>query len=264
MANACPGAGACGGMYTANTWPPPSRSWGSRCPTRPAPRPCTRTRPRSASPPVGPCASSSRPDLTPRKIVTRASLENAMAITMALGGSTNAVAPPDRHGPGLRPGANHRRLAGHLQPGPAAGRPQALRPVRHGGAARGRRHPGGHEVPPGRGLPRRLPDDGDRQDDRREPGRAARSGRRPGGRGQDREVGQAPGPHLHPAGEIWLPRGRWARSRARRASASRARPGCSTPRRTCWPASSRAGSAPATSSSSATRARRAARACPRC
>ena len=91
VANACPGAGACGGMYTANTMSTAIEVMGLSLPyssCTPALDPakadeCVR---------VGPAIRSlMEQGLTPRKIVTRQSLENAMVITMALGGSTNAV-----------------------------------------------------------------------------------------------------------------------------------------------------------------------------
>ena len=91
VADACPGAGACGGMYTANTMATAIEVLGLSLPyssCTPAEDPakvdeCVR---------AGEAMQGLLEDwLTPRKIVTRQSLENAMAITMALGGSTNAV-----------------------------------------------------------------------------------------------------------------------------------------------------------------------------
>ena len=91
VANACPGAGACGGMYTANTMASAIEVMGLSLPYS------------SCTPALDPakadeCVAAGHAvralleaDLTPRRIVTRASLENAMALTMALGGSTNAV-----------------------------------------------------------------------------------------------------------------------------------------------------------------------------
>lgn len=91
VANACPGAGACGGMYTANTMATAIEVMGLSLPYSS----CT---PAEDPAKVDECvrAGAAMRDLleaglTPRKIVTRASLENAMVITMALGGSTNAV-----------------------------------------------------------------------------------------------------------------------------------------------------------------------------
>jgi dihydroxy-acid dehydratase len=91
VAKACPGAGACGGMYTANTMASAIEMLGLSLPYS------------SSTPALDPAKAAEcvtagaairnllEHDLTPRKIVTRASLENAMVLTMALGGSTNAV-----------------------------------------------------------------------------------------------------------------------------------------------------------------------------
>lgn len=91
VANACPGAGACGGMYTANTMATAIEVMGLSLPYSS----CT---PALAQAKENECVAAGKAmrslleqDLTPRKIVTRASLENAMVVVMALGGSTNAV-----------------------------------------------------------------------------------------------------------------------------------------------------------------------------
>ncbi len=88
---AIPGAGACGGMYTANTMATAIEAMGLSLPfssSTPAEDPAK----------IEECVKAGRmmemllsEGLTPRRIVTRASLENAMVVTMALGGSTNAV-----------------------------------------------------------------------------------------------------------------------------------------------------------------------------
>jgi dihydroxy-acid dehydratase len=89
--NACPGAGACGGMYTANTMSSSIEAMGLSLPYS------------SSNPATGPekeqecrdVAAVMRNllalDLKPRDIVTRKSIENALVVVMALGGSTNAV-----------------------------------------------------------------------------------------------------------------------------------------------------------------------------
>jgi dihydroxy-acid dehydratase len=89
--NSCPGAGACGGMYTANTMASAIEALGMALPA-------------SASIPAeddGKYAECLRAgaairgllerDLKPRDIMTRAAFENAMVVVTALGGSTNAV-----------------------------------------------------------------------------------------------------------------------------------------------------------------------------
>ena len=89
--NACPGAGACGGMYTANTMASAIEAMGMSLPyssSVPAVDPgkldeCLR---------VGAAVRELlEKDLKPRDIMTREAFENAMVVIMALGGSTNAV-----------------------------------------------------------------------------------------------------------------------------------------------------------------------------
>ena len=86
-----PGAGACGGMYTANTMASAIEALGMSLPyssSIPAEDPLK----------VGECRASGKAilnllekDIKPRDIMTREAFENAMVLTMALGGSTNAV-----------------------------------------------------------------------------------------------------------------------------------------------------------------------------
>ncbi|MFQ5938121.1 MAG: dihydroxy-acid dehydratase, partial [Acidiferrobacterales bacterium] len=89
--NSCPGPGACGGMYTANTMASAIEALGMSLPYS------------SSTPAVDPqkleeCFQAGaairnllEEDLKPRDIMTREAFENAMVIVMALGGSTNAV-----------------------------------------------------------------------------------------------------------------------------------------------------------------------------
>ena len=89
--HSCPGAGACGGMYTANTMASAIEALGMSLPYS------------SSNPAVDPskmqeCFDAGKAirnlleqDIKPRDIMTRAAFENAMVIVMALGGSTNAV-----------------------------------------------------------------------------------------------------------------------------------------------------------------------------
>jgi dihydroxy-acid dehydratase len=89
--HACPGAGACGGMYTANTMATAAEALGLALPyssSTPATDPRKREECRAAGAAVRRLAEL---DLTPRRILTRASFENALTVVMALGGSTNAV-----------------------------------------------------------------------------------------------------------------------------------------------------------------------------
>ena len=87
----CPGAGACGGMYTANTMASAIEALGMSLPyssSIPAEDPAK----------IDECKRAAKAirhlleiDLKPRDILTRAAFENAMVIVIALGGSTNAV-----------------------------------------------------------------------------------------------------------------------------------------------------------------------------
>ncbi len=89
--NSCPGPGACGGMYTANTMASAIEALGMSLPYS------------SSTPAVDPqkleeCFQAGAAirallerDIKPRDIMTREAFENAMVMVMALGGSTNAV-----------------------------------------------------------------------------------------------------------------------------------------------------------------------------
>jgi dihydroxy-acid dehydratase len=89
--HSCPGAGACGGMYTANTMAAAIETMGMSLPYS------------SSTPAVDPqkldeCVRAGAAmykllelDLKPRDIMTRAAFENAMVVVTVLGGSTNAV-----------------------------------------------------------------------------------------------------------------------------------------------------------------------------
>ncbi len=89
--NACPGAGACGGMYTANTMASAIEALGMSLPysaSIPAEDPDKIAECHRAGAAI---AELLRLDLKPRDIMTRAAFENAMVTVIALGGSTNAV-----------------------------------------------------------------------------------------------------------------------------------------------------------------------------
>ncbi len=87
----CPGPGACGGMYTANTMASAIEAMGLSLPyssSLPATDPRKRDECINAGQAIRVLLEQ---NLTPRKIVTRASIENAIRVLVALGGSTNAV-----------------------------------------------------------------------------------------------------------------------------------------------------------------------------
>jgi dihydroxy-acid dehydratase len=89
--HSCPGAGACGGMYTANTMASAIEALGMSLPyssSTPADDPLKREECGRAGEAI---RNLLELDLKPRDIMTREAFENAMVIVMALGGSTNAV-----------------------------------------------------------------------------------------------------------------------------------------------------------------------------
>ena len=88
---ACPGAGACGGQFTANTMATVCECLGIS-PFGSASVPATDTDKTAVARSAGAMVMDVlRRDLRPRQIITRASLENAIAAVAATGGSTNAV-----------------------------------------------------------------------------------------------------------------------------------------------------------------------------
>ncbi|HVC93347.1 MAG TPA: dihydroxy-acid dehydratase [Pirellulales bacterium] len=87
----CPGAGACGGMYTANTMASAIEAMGMTLPyssSIPAVDPAKLDECHRAGAAIRVCLER---DLKPSDIMTRRAFENAMVVVMALGGSTNAV-----------------------------------------------------------------------------------------------------------------------------------------------------------------------------
>jgi dihydroxy-acid dehydratase len=91
VAKSCPGAGACGGMYTANTMASAIEAMGMALPyssSIPAVDPAKLDECFRAGAAIRVCLER---DIKPRDVMTRAAFENAMVVVMALGGSTNAV-----------------------------------------------------------------------------------------------------------------------------------------------------------------------------
>jgi dihydroxy-acid dehydratase len=89
--HSCPGAGACGGMYTANTMASAIEALGMALPysaSIPAEDPAKKDECDRAAVAI---RNLLEMDLKPRDIMTREAFENAMTIVVALGGSTNAV-----------------------------------------------------------------------------------------------------------------------------------------------------------------------------
>ena len=87
----CPGEGACGGMYTANTMASAAEAMGMSLPGSAAPPAVDRRRDTYARKSGEAVVELLRLGITARDIITRQSLENAVAVIMAFGGSTNAV-----------------------------------------------------------------------------------------------------------------------------------------------------------------------------
>jgi len=89
--NACPGAGACGGMYTANTMSSAIEAMGMSLPY-------SASFPANSPEKLRECREVNKymrilleQDIKPKDIITRKSIENAVRVAIALGGSTNAV-----------------------------------------------------------------------------------------------------------------------------------------------------------------------------
>ena len=89
--NSCPGPGACGGMYTANTMASAIEALGMSLPY-------SSSYPAESKKKLNECVEAGKAilqllekDIKPHDIMTREAFENAMVVTMALGGSTNAV-----------------------------------------------------------------------------------------------------------------------------------------------------------------------------
>jgi dihydroxy-acid dehydratase len=87
----CPGEGACGGMYTANTMACVAEAIGMSLPGSAAPPATDRRRDGFARKSGEAVVELLRRGITARQIMTKEAFENAIAVVMALGGSTNAV-----------------------------------------------------------------------------------------------------------------------------------------------------------------------------
>ena len=87
----CPGEGACGGMYTANTMAAIGEALGLSLPGSSAPPAVDRRRDAYAVKSGEAVVNLIRLGITTRQILTKKAFENAITILMALGGSTNAV-----------------------------------------------------------------------------------------------------------------------------------------------------------------------------
>ncbi|AXW61403.1 dihydroxy-acid dehydratase [Ralstonia solanacearum] len=89
--NACPSSGSCGGMYTANTMSSSFEALGMSLLYSSTMANPDQEKTDSAAESARVLVEAVRRDLKPRDIITRKSIENAVAVIMATGGSTNAV-----------------------------------------------------------------------------------------------------------------------------------------------------------------------------
>jgi dihydroxy-acid dehydratase len=88
---ACPGAGSCGGMFTANTMSAVIEAMGMSLPYSSTMAAEDAEKAESAERSAEALVAAIGRDLRPLEILTRQAFENAIAVTMAIGGSTNAV-----------------------------------------------------------------------------------------------------------------------------------------------------------------------------
>ncbi len=87
----CPGAGSCGGMYTANTMSSAIEAMGMSLPYDASHPAVSAAKERESLAAGQALVNLIRKNIRPRDIITRKSLENAYTFVLALGGSTNAV-----------------------------------------------------------------------------------------------------------------------------------------------------------------------------
>ncbi len=88
---ACPGAGSCGGMFTANTMSSIFEAMGMSLPYSSTMAAEDAEKADSAARSAEVLVDAIKKQILPRQILTRKAFENAIAVTMAVGGSTNAV-----------------------------------------------------------------------------------------------------------------------------------------------------------------------------
>jgi dihydroxy-acid dehydratase len=89
--NACPGAGSCGGMYTANTMSSAFEAMGMSLPYSSTMAAEDAEKAESTAQSAAVLVNAVRQQILPSQILTRKAFENAIAVIMAVGGSTNSV-----------------------------------------------------------------------------------------------------------------------------------------------------------------------------
>jgi dihydroxy-acid dehydratase len=89
--NACPGAGSCGGMYTANTMSAAIEAMGMSLPYSATMAAVDEEKVSDVARSATALSEAARQQILPRDILTRKAFKNAISVVMAVGGSTNAV-----------------------------------------------------------------------------------------------------------------------------------------------------------------------------
>ena len=156
--NACPGAGGCGGMFTANTMSSAIEAMGMSLPGSSTMSAISEEKAASAARSAEVLLEAVRAQRRPSQIMTRPAFENAIAVVMAVGGSTNAVL----HLLAMAHASRVPLTIDDFERGPRTHarpvRPLALGPLRDQGPPPRGGHPAGHEDPAReRPPPRRLP-----------------------------------------------------------------------------------------------------------
>jgi dihydroxy-acid dehydratase len=108
--NACPGAGSCGGMFTANTMSSAIEAMGLSLPGSSTMAAEDAEKADSAARSAEVLVEAIAANIRPLDLLTREAFENAISVIMAVGGSTNAVSAPAGDRPHRRRAAQHRRL----------------------------------------------------------------------------------------------------------------------------------------------------------
>ena len=139
---ACPGAGSCGGMYTANTMSSAIEAMGMSLPYDASYPAVSAAKERETFLAGKYLVALIEKNIKPRDIITRKSLENAYTLVLALGGSTNAVLHLMAIAREAEVPVDARRLRSARRQGAGSGRPEAGRQIRDVRPAQGRRHPG--------------------------------------------------------------------------------------------------------------------------
>jgi len=89
--HACPGSGSCGGMYTANTMSSSFEALGMSLPYSSTMANEDQEKVESAAQSARVLVEAIKKNIRPRDVITKKSIENAVSVIMAVGGSTNAV-----------------------------------------------------------------------------------------------------------------------------------------------------------------------------